>query len=89
MTAVVYGVSGIRGGLEDNACLDTTRCVIALILVVTKRVVSYARAEAGRRGAGGGLEFAGTLPLRATRQPKHQPVVGVVLFGEVGGKEEC
>lgn len=36
MAAVVDGVGGVGRGLEDDAGLDFTRCVVFLLVLVTK-----------------------------------------------------
>lgn len=88
VTAVVDGVGGVGCRLEDDACLDATRRVVILFLLVAEGVVGYTGAETGRGRTRRGLKLARTLPLGATGEPEHEPVVRVILFREVGGKEE-
>ena len=78
----------IRRRLEHDPCLRKAR--IQVVLIVLAEDVRVDVVVGGGRGARGdfaccGLEFAGGLPFGAFGEPEHEPVVGVVFFGEVGG----
>ena len=84
-TLVVYCMGFIG---EGDTCLDFARAefviVLFTIIVVAEGVISLC-AEARDRDTSGGLEFTASLPLRMAVEPGHQQVVGIVLFGEMGG----
>lgn len=88
MTAVVDGVRRVCSWLEDDSSLDLARNVLFTLVVVAERIVSYPRGKPGCGRPGRRLKLPRPLPLGTTREPEHQPVIGIILFGEVGSEEE-
>jgi hypothetical protein len=99
MTLVVYGVGGIKSGLEHDASRDFPRHVIIIVpgydccrgcAIVPKILLTKGVGVVGAytRRTSGSLKLSGSLPFRAAGEPEHEPVVWVVLLGEVGREEE-
>jgi hypothetical protein len=90
VASVVDGVGGIERGLENDTCLDLSwrQFVVNFLVVIAKRVVCCA-CEPRRRRACSRLKLPRALPLWATREPQHKPVIWIVLLGKVGREEEC
>lgn len=96
MTAVEYVMGAVERRLEDDAGLGHARGEVihlgrlgAVVVVIAERVIAKrARHHTRRDGPRGGLELAGALPLGALREPEHEPVIGVILLGEVRSQEE-
>ena len=61
---------------------------VILFILVAKGVVGYSGAETGCGGASGRLKLSRPLPLGAAGEPKHEPIVWIILLGEVSGEEE-
>lgn len=85
---VVNGMCCIRRGLEHHSCLDLSWDVLVFFVVIAKGVVCYPSTKSGIGRASGRLEFARTLPFWTTREPEHEPVIGVIFLREVGCQEE-
>jgi hypothetical protein len=96
MTLVINGMGRIKSRLKDHACGDFARqVVIACLNRGTRSVivqVFLAKGVGGvgtdTRGTGCRLELSGTLPFGTAGEPEHEPIVRVVLLGEVGREEE-
>jgi hypothetical protein len=90
MTAIVDGVRRVDGGLKDDAGLDFTwtLLVVVFLFVIAKGVVGGVGGETGRRRPSGRLKFATSLPFRSTREPKHQPIIRIILLREMGSQEK-
>jgi hypothetical protein len=75
-----------QGGPADLtvAWPESKGSVLFTIIVVAEGVISLC-AEARDRDTSGGLEFTASLSLRMAGEPGHQQVIGIVLFGEMGG----
>jgi hypothetical protein len=72
-----------QGGLAELtvAWPESNGSVLFTIIVVAEGVITEAR----DRDTSGGLEFTASLSLRMAGEPGHQQVIGIVLFGEMGG----
>ena len=88
MPTVINRVCGICSGLENDSGLDLARDVVFTVVVVAERIVRHLGGEPGCRCPGCRLELPRPLPFGATREPEHQPVIWVILLGEVGREEE-
>ena len=96
MPSVINSMGRIKGRLEDHACGDFARQVIIaclsrsgssiIVQIFLTKGVSSVGTNTGATGCR--LELARTLPFRAARKPQHEPVVRIVLLGEVGREEE-
>jgi hypothetical protein len=86
VTSVVDGMCGVKRRLEDDSGFEFAGGIVVAFFFVPKRVLTT---QTERRGPRGRLKLSGTLPLGTTGEPEHQPVIGIVLFREVGGEKEC
>ena len=88
MAAIIDGMRRVGRRLEDDTSLDTAGSVVLVIVLITERVVGHSGAETRSGATRRGLKLARALPFRASGEPKHEPVIRVVLLGEVGSEEE-
>jgi hypothetical protein len=97
MAPVINGMGRVESRLKDYASGHFARqvvvgctCRFARIVGIIKVFFTKGIGGIGTNTGGAccGLKLARTLPFGATGKPKHEPVVWIVLLGEVSRKEE-